>query len=601
MKTANISVLDLCSFAVAAQKGVYAVLLGSGLSRSAQIPTGWEITLDLVRRLAVSIGEKGACEADSEQWYREQFDGQEPDYSTILQRLAPTPAERRRILETYIEPEAETEAHDPGYRRPTAAHKAIAELMRDGLIRVVITTNFDRLLEEALNAIGVAPTVLSTDDAIMGAEPLVHRTQPTILKLHGDYKDARILNTNIELTQYAEARQMELGKLLDEFGLIVCGWSGEWDTALRNAILRSQRRYQCFWASMGGPSEKAKELILHRQASVIEIAGADSFFEDLKSKVSAIVEYQQPHPLSTQAALVQFKRYLSEEKYDIKLREMLLDEVERVLEATSREKLPVNGFRTDKEIVQVGKSRLEQYDAITKTLQHLLATGCYYGKDRHIPIWIEALRRVDSDTPEYNGFLVELRRIPFILSAYAAGVATAAARNHKLLTEIFSAPATDSRFGKLFWKCRSNPVTTYKDALEIHRYAAGSCYLWDRLVEVMRPYARHFGQTGSSPYGDYGSDFNRAFDFFEVLMFLNLSHYDIQLRWKITYMKPEEREDTRLLEEVEQLKNKHPLLLAGMWDGDYGRFSEEVTSAKEATSRARGNYGRMGILFEKSQ
>ena len=44
------------AFSVYENKGVFAVLLGSGLSRSAEIPTGWEITLDLVRRVAVAQG-----------------------------------------------------------------------------------------------------------------------------------------------------------------------------------------------------------------------------------------------------------------------------------------------------------------------------------------------------------------------------------------------------------------------------------------------------------------------------------------------------------------------------------------------------------------
>ncbi len=38
------------------KKGVFALLLGSGISRSAQIPTGWDIVLDLIRRLATAEG-----------------------------------------------------------------------------------------------------------------------------------------------------------------------------------------------------------------------------------------------------------------------------------------------------------------------------------------------------------------------------------------------------------------------------------------------------------------------------------------------------------------------------------------------------------------
>lgn len=34
--------------------GTYALLLGSGVSRAAGIPTGWEVTLDLVRKAAVA-------------------------------------------------------------------------------------------------------------------------------------------------------------------------------------------------------------------------------------------------------------------------------------------------------------------------------------------------------------------------------------------------------------------------------------------------------------------------------------------------------------------------------------------------------------------
>ena len=40
------------SFNLHAHKGTYALLLGSGISRSAGISTGWEITLDMVSRLA---------------------------------------------------------------------------------------------------------------------------------------------------------------------------------------------------------------------------------------------------------------------------------------------------------------------------------------------------------------------------------------------------------------------------------------------------------------------------------------------------------------------------------------------------------------------
>ena len=54
------------AFSMQANPGVYAVLVGSGVSRAAKIPTGWEITLDLVRKLAALRKEN--CDPDPERW-----------------------------------------------------------------------------------------------------------------------------------------------------------------------------------------------------------------------------------------------------------------------------------------------------------------------------------------------------------------------------------------------------------------------------------------------------------------------------------------------------------------------------------------------------
>src|SRR5258706_11787347 len=92
------------SFAVYQNKGVFAVLLGSGLSRAAQIPTGWEITLDLIRRVATAEG--APPQEDWAAWYRERT-GEEPNYSALLEEIAASPDERRALMHSYIEPNAE--------------------------------------------------------------------------------------------------------------------------------------------------------------------------------------------------------------------------------------------------------------------------------------------------------------------------------------------------------------------------------------------------------------------------------------------------------------------------------------------------------------
>jgi len=302
--------------------GAQALLLGSGLSRAAGIPTGWEITLDLIRELAKLRGVEG--QPDWSVWYRAEFD-KEPSYSEILDALGSTPSERRSILHRYIEA-SEGDAH----REPTPAHRAIAGLVANGSVRVIITTNFDRLLENSLREAGIEPTVIASEDALKGATPLVHSTC-TVIKLHGDYLDARILNTQDELESYSPAIDALLDRVFDEYGLIVAGWSGEWDTALRQALLRAPtRRYPFYWATRGPIAELGQEIVRARVGRVIEIEDADKFFVKLADTVDALEAARRPHPQSLGVTLALAKKYARDDKFTLEWSELLRDELAKI-------------------------------------------------------------------------------------------------------------------------------------------------------------------------------------------------------------------------------------------------------------------------------
>ena len=193
------------AFSMHANPGIYAILAGSGVSRAAKIPTGWEITVDLVRKLAALRNE--TCEPDPERWYENVF-SKEADYSDLLEDLCGTAAERQQLLRGYFEPSADD--REEGAKQSTAAHRSIAALAAKGFIRVILTTNFDRLIETALGDAGVTPIVLSTPEQVQGALPLVH-TRCCVVKLHGDYLDPCIKNTQAELDSYPA----EMNRLLD--------------------------------------------------------------------------------------------------------------------------------------------------------------------------------------------------------------------------------------------------------------------------------------------------------------------------------------------------------------------------------------------------
>src|SRR5687768_12265698 len=96
--------LTSLAFGMHSTKGAYALLLGSGVSRAAEIPTGWDVVVDLTRKVAAMNG--ATCGADPAKWFRETF-GAEPNYSVLLDRLAKTQTERQQLLRGYFEPTAD--------------------------------------------------------------------------------------------------------------------------------------------------------------------------------------------------------------------------------------------------------------------------------------------------------------------------------------------------------------------------------------------------------------------------------------------------------------------------------------------------------------
>jgi len=427
----GIKPIESLIFAIQSNPGTYALLLGSGISRAANIPTGWEITEDLIQRLAVLRKEK--CEPDPETWYCEKF-GKEPNYSKLLEELTKTKTERQQLLRSYFEPNS---ANNEGDKRPTKAHKAIASLVAKGFIKVIITTNFDRLLENALDELGIKPTVISTPDQINGALPLTQNKNCQILKIHGDYQDSRIRNTPSELEKYPDKFNKMLGQIFDEYGLIVCGWSAEWDTALCKALSRTKtKRFTTYWGIHGELKEQASKLIELRDAQKIEIKDADTFFQEIADGVDAIEKYSKPHPLSTELAVANLKRYLSKPEFDIQLGELVDEIVDKIVEAISGE-----NFNVKPKNLEDPTTRVRKYEALCSTLLSMAPIGAFYARKEHWLIWQKTLRRLYKNSDSGNAYLIDLQRYPGTLLLYSLGIGAIANEkydflNYLLMTKI---------------------------------------------------------------------------------------------------------------------------------------------------------------------
>ena len=429
-----INPIDSLAFNIQSNPGVYALLLGSGVSRSAQIPTGWEITLELIRKIAAS--KEVSADPDPAKWYQNNHKNEIPEYSKLINELGRTEQERQLLLRPFFEPNPHE--HEENAKVPTEAHHAIAKLVSQGYIKVIVTTNFDRLIESALQDAGIEPTVISTSDQISGMLPLVH-IKNCVIKVHGDYLDSRIRNTHDELSDYPDETNDLLDRIFEEFGLVVCGWSADWDIALRNAIFRiTSRRFTTFWAAYRNPSDVAKQLIVHRNAQVINIESADSFFGELQQKVESIEQFSRPHPLSVEAAVTSYKRYLSEPQYRIQRSDLINETVRKVLESIETLAFDLYDPIQDSETIT---SRVRLYDEICTTLQSIAVIGGFWAENDHFDDWQRALEQIGMGLNVSGDSLwLGLQRYPGTVLLYSLGLGAVTHNRFEFLGKLLGTP-----------------------------------------------------------------------------------------------------------------------------------------------------------------
>jgi hypothetical protein len=563
------------AFSIHSGKGAYALLLGSGVSRSSGIPTGWDIVLDLISRVAVLSGQD--CGTDPPAWYTATY-GKAPDYSDLLEMGDWTPAERRQLLNRYFEPTEEE--REQGKKVPTAAHKAIASLVAGGVLRVILTTNFDRLMEQALENIGVVPSVISSTDGVRGAVPLSH-APCTIVKIHGDYLDPRFKNTPAEIGVYDEPTNRLLDQVFDEYGLIVCGWSAEWDVALRAAIERCpNRRYTTYWSAYPDVTGPAKALAQKRSAQIVKGLNADAFFTQLAEKVAALKDLDSPHPLSARMAVATLKKYLPEERDQIRLHDLVMDEAGKAATALFSDLADYREARS-----------LKDYESKLEILLPIMVAAGFWGKAIHRKLWLACFRQlVTPRSGLLPGFNRPIDYYPAYLVLYAYGIAALAGDRPSNLAYILARGTVNTERGEQVSLIR-HIVSKLRDGeLEIAiqqgdpSYKSltlpASSYILQRLREPLREFVPEDGR------------YNELFSRFEYIISLVVSHL-CQKEYTGPFGAVPGLYLTRrnlpqyFQEQIEKHKERWPFLKAQLFDGSLERLKETKTGFDEAVNRER--------------
>lgn len=196
----------------------FAFFLGAGCSITSGIPSAGELVKD--HWLPQLRNLQAPHEQDLTAWAKKEFPDYSPEnpaliYGQVVERLFLQPEETQREIERLCE------GKFPGF-----GYVALASLIAQykGIFNVVLTTNFDDLVQDALYLFTPArPLVISHEALAPFIRPT--RTRPLVVKLHGDHQLAP-RNTVGETEKLKDQVEHEVGALLHDRGLIFIGYGG---------------------------------------------------------------------------------------------------------------------------------------------------------------------------------------------------------------------------------------------------------------------------------------------------------------------------------------------------------------------------------------
>jgi len=256
----------------------FILFAGAGVSKDAGIPTAWDLMLKTASLLYATESNEIDKNIDIEEWFLSS-DYSRKSYSELIQTLYPKIHDQQNFLEKYL-----------GEKKPGEAHEKIAELARRGIIRAIITTNFDHCIEDALKEKGLDIQVISTDEDLENSEPLIQCKKIRVYKPHGDLGKGKLRNTLADLERLSEIMEAELVRTLSEHGVIVLGYSGRDKTLQRVFERRSCSHYQLFWINPNTPDGEIKSILEKKGYVYVQCTSASQFLENFFNLLERVNE-----------------------------------------------------------------------------------------------------------------------------------------------------------------------------------------------------------------------------------------------------------------------------------------------------------------------
>ena len=213
----------------------FALFLGAGASVESGIP-GTTSMMETFRKKLRERWDYEGKKGEFEDWLKRQpqWKNDASEYSNLFEVFEPTHRGRARHVQELLA------GHSPGF-----GYFCLSQLLSQGFIDVVVTTNFDDLVYEACTQwTGVRPRVYAY--GAPGGPVRREPGRPSILKLHGDFLYSVLKNTDDEDSLPDPNMEEAVRRLQDDYDVIVVGYGG-CDESIMRLFEGTPREAGLYW------------------------------------------------------------------------------------------------------------------------------------------------------------------------------------------------------------------------------------------------------------------------------------------------------------------------------------------------------------------
>ncbi len=287
------------------------------------------------------------------------------------------------------------------------------------------------------------------------------------------------------------------------------------------------------------------------------------------------------------------KQYLSDPKYKISLYDLVSQKLREVISQLGDEQFSTEGAIFNAEEFA---GILKRYEEVMMGIQSIITCVAFWGGTDHYQLLNKILARISDNIEPKSGLVIylKMRWYPLFLLIYSAGIAAIANSDYDALAAILTVnvKSPDSTYNMV-----PISISIGDAAAELHdafkrlpghekQYVPRSEYLYKLL------------QPSLDDLLFMGSDYERCFDRFEVLLALVYVDLDYnpefgvygpigRFGWKYKSRGRSGNVYADILKEAEDVKHHWMPLQAGLFSGSYDRFVEIASKYQEKLNNLR--------------